>query len=64
MHPIWRQKELVDFCKTKGIHVTAYSPLCAIKTSKRNKQTLPSDLLLVEKIAKAHHKTPAQVSVR
>lgn len=60
MHPMWQQKELVDFCKTKGIHVTAYSPLGAISTSKRNNQTVASSL--VEEIAKAHGKTSAQVS--
>ncbi|RVW60340.1 D-galacturonate reductase [Vitis vinifera] len=58
MHPMWQQKELVDFCKTKGIHVTAYSPLGAISTSKRNNQTVASSL--VEEIAKAHGKTSAQ----
>ena len=60
MHPIWRQEKLVDFCKIKGIHVTAYSPFGAIKTSKRNNQTVASNL--VEEIAKAHDKTSAQVS--
>jgi glycerol 2-dehydrogenase (NADP+) len=26
-HPLLPQQEVVDFCKDKGIHVTAYSPL-------------------------------------
>lgn len=26
-HPLLPQQEIVDFCKEKGIHVTAYSPL-------------------------------------
>ena len=25
-HPLLPQQEIVDFCKEKGIHVTAYSP--------------------------------------
>ena len=26
-HPLLPQQEIVDFCKEKGIHITAYSPL-------------------------------------
>lgn len=26
-HPLLPQQEIVDFCKSKGIHITAYSPL-------------------------------------
>lgn len=26
-HPALPQQEIVDFCKEKGIHITAYSPL-------------------------------------
>lgn len=26
-HPSLPQQEIVDFCKSKGIHITAYSPL-------------------------------------
>ncbi len=27
VHPHWRNQRLLDFCKDKGIHVTAYGPL-------------------------------------
>ena len=27
MNPVWQQKKLREFCKEKGIHITAYSPL-------------------------------------
>uniref|UniRef100_A0A6N2NE75 NADP-dependent oxidoreductase domain-containing protein n=1 Tax=Salix viminalis TaxID=40686 RepID=A0A6N2NE75_SALVM len=27
LHPFWRQEELVKFCKSKGIHVSAHTPL-------------------------------------
>jgi glycerol 2-dehydrogenase (NADP+) len=26
-HPLLPQQEIVDFCREKGIHITAYSPL-------------------------------------
>ncbi|KAI6685967.1 hypothetical protein NL676_031880 [Syzygium grande] len=29
MNPLWQQQKLRDFCKEKGIHVSAYSPLGA-----------------------------------
>ncbi|XP_073267263.1 aldo-keto reductase family 4 member C10 isoform X1 [Populus alba] len=27
LHPFWRQEELVKFCQSKGIHVSAHTPL-------------------------------------
>lgn len=27
LHPLWQQRKLREFCKEKGIHVSAYSPL-------------------------------------
>jgi diketogulonate reductase-like aldo/keto reductase len=27
MHPCWQQKQLREYCKNKGIQITAYSPL-------------------------------------
>lgn len=27
LHPFWRQDEIVKFCKLKGIHVSAHTPL-------------------------------------
>lgn len=53
-HPALRQKEIVDFGKTKGIHTTAYSPL----------GSAGSPLLTIEpvvEVAKRHNTTPATV---
>ncbi|OMO60788.1 Aldo/keto reductase [Corchorus capsularis] len=62
LNPLWRQKKLREFCKEKGIHVTAYSPLGAFKTSWGDNRILECDIL--EEIAKAKGKTTAQISLR
>jgi diketogulonate reductase-like aldo/keto reductase len=58
LNPSWQQKKLIEFCRDKGIHVTAYSPLGG--------QTGPSSVLqsgVLEEIAKARGKSVAQVLV-
>jgi len=59
LNPSWQQKKLIEFCRDKGIHVTAYSPLGG--------QTGPSSVLqsgVLEEIAKARGKSVAQISLR
>ncbi|KAJ1935964.1 hypothetical protein FBU59_005214, partial [Linderina macrospora] len=55
LHPYLPQDELVEFCKSKGIIVTAYSPLGS--TAEFNLR----DDVVINEIAKAHGATPAQV---
>ncbi|KAJ9135656.1 hypothetical protein P3X46_032810 [Hevea brasiliensis] len=62
MNPLWQQKQLRDFCKAKGIHITAYSPLGANGTKWGDNRIIECDVL--EEIAKAKGKTTAQVSLR
>ncbi|KAK3038287.1 hypothetical protein RJ639_029875, partial [Escallonia herrerae] len=62
MNPLWQQKELREFCKKNGIHVSAYSPLGASGTSWGDNRIFECDVL--KKIAKAKGKTTAQVSLR
>ncbi|KAL6970083.1 D-galacturonate reductase [Sarracenia purpurea var. burkii] len=62
MNPLWHQKQLREFCKAKGIHITAYSPLGANGTKWGDNRVVESDVLL--EIAKARGKTTAQVSLR
>ncbi|WP_186757876.1 aldo/keto reductase [Echinicola salinicaeni] len=64
MHPFLSQNELVDFCKSEGIHLTAYAPLgAAYRTKGAGGLDLP--ILLendtVSSIAKNHNVTVAQV---
>ncbi|KAL5554430.1 hypothetical protein UlMin_041831 [Ulmus minor] len=62
MSPAWQQKQLREFCKEKGIHITAYSPLGASGTKWGDNRVIASDIL--EEIAKAKGKTTAQISLR
>ena len=59
MSASWHQKRLREFCKEKGIHVTAYSPLGAAGTSWGHNQIVESQLL--SQIAHTKGKTTAQV---
>ncbi|XP_044254906.1 1,5-anhydro-D-fructose reductase-like [Tribolium madens] len=72
IHVYFQQRELVDFCQKNGITVVAYSPLAAPSYNKvlqamgRESKKLP-DILgdpVVNKIAKKHSKTPAQIVLR
>lgn len=53
-HPQLPQQEIVDLCKSKGIHITAYSPLGSTGSPL---MTLPE----VEGVAKKHNVTPGSV---
>ncbi|KAI8143721.1 NADP-dependent oxidoreductase domain-containing protein [Fennellomyces sp. T-0311] len=54
LHPYNPQQKLLDYCASKGIHVTAYSPLGSTNSSLLSDET-------IGKIAAAHNLTPAQV---
>lgn len=63
VNPLWRQEKLINFCKEKGITVTAYSPLgTAGSTFQGNSSVMGCELL--KEIAKARGKTQAQVCLR
>ena len=62
MNPVWQQKELREFCKAKGIHVSAHSPLGSKNTVWGDSRIFDSDVL--KEIAEAKGKTVAQISLR
>jgi diketogulonate reductase-like aldo/keto reductase len=59
MNPIWQQKRLTEFCKDKGIHLTAYSPLGGQISAFEANPVLQSEVL--QEVAKARGKSVAQV---
>ncbi|XP_042500057.1 non-functional NADPH-dependent codeinone reductase 2-like [Macadamia integrifolia] len=62
MNPVWQQKKLREFCKEKGIHITAYSPLGAKGTLWGTNRAMECEVL--KQIAEAKRKTVAQVCLR
>jgi len=62
LHPYLQQSRLVEFCQRLGIVVTAYSPLARPGYKEMTARLV--DETLIQKIASAHGKTPAQVLLR
>lgn len=64
IHPYLTQLKLIDYCKSKGIEITAYSPLgSGGKPKKPDLPPLLSHPTLI-KIGSDHGKSPAQIAIR
>eukprot|EP01018_Ginkgo_biloba_P034538 Gb_39694 [translate_table: standard] len=61
-HPMWQQHSLRTFCKSHGIHVSAYSPLGSPGTGWIKVKVLEHPV--VKEVAEELGKTPAQVALR
>ncbi|KAI4308450.1 hypothetical protein L6164_031527 [Bauhinia variegata] len=62
LNPSWQQKSLREYCKSKGIIITAYSPLGAKGSSWGTNNVMDNQLL--KEVAELHGKSVAQVSLR
>ncbi|KAF2288582.1 hypothetical protein GH714_008790 [Hevea brasiliensis] len=62
IHPVWQQPKLHEYCKSKGIHLTGYSPLGSPGTGTVKTQVLKNPILTT--VAEKLGKTPAQVALR
>ena len=66
VHPFLQQDELLDFCKSKGIAITAFAPLWSMDRPPRLKQQNEPILMehpVILKIAEKHNITPAWVLI-
>lgn len=61
-HPVWRQTKLRAFCESKGVHLSAYSPLGSPGSSWIKTSVLKNPILT--SVAEKLGKTPAQVALR
>ncbi|KAG2289771.1 hypothetical protein Bca52824_049375 [Brassica carinata] len=59
-HPSWRQAKLREFCKSKGVHLSAYFPLGSPGWFKSDVLKNPILNLVAERLGKS----PAQVALR
>ncbi|XP_049849604.1 aldo-keto reductase family 1 member B1-like [Schistocerca gregaria] len=64
IHPYLPQHALVDFCHSKGIQVTAYSPLATASKPKQSQYPPLLEHELVQELAKKYARTSAQIVLR
>ncbi|CAI9098265.1 OLC1v1034882C1 [Oldenlandia corymbosa var. corymbosa] len=62
-HPLWQQTKLQEFCESKGVHLTGYSPLGSPDTKwYRGNSVLKHPVIL--EVAEKLGKSPAQIALR
>jgi len=67
VHAYLQNKEIVDYCKSKGITVCAYAPLGSPGRGKMIKDTPPLNILedpVVVELSKVYNKSPGQILLR
>lgn len=61
-HPVWQQPKLHAFCKSKGIHLSGFSPLGSPGSGSVKTQVLKNPVITL--VAEKLGKSPAQVAIR
>ncbi|XVF55201.1 hypothetical protein PTKIN_Ptkin06aG0017800 [Pterospermum kingtungense] len=61
-HPVWQQPKLHEYCKSKGIHLSGYSPLGSQAGEIARKRLMENPVLKM--VAQQLGKSPAQVALR
>ncbi|XP_047095210.1 aldo-keto reductase family 4 member C10-like [Lolium rigidum] len=62
-HLIWQQDKLRKLCQSRGVHLSAYSPLGSPGTSEVNGPSVLTNPIVIS-VAEKLQKTPAQVALR
>nr|CAB3461278.1 unnamed protein product [Digitaria exilis] len=62
-HPVWQQDKLRKLCQSKGVHLSAFSPLGSPGTPGLNGPSVLNNPIVLS-IAEKLQKTPAQVALR
>ncbi|KAL0666473.1 hypothetical protein Bca4012_029177 [Brassica carinata] len=61
-HPVWQQKSLHELCKSKGVHLSGYSPLGSQTKGEARLKVLQNQIVAV--VAEKLGRTTAQVALR
>ncbi|KAK6922119.1 NADP-dependent oxidoreductase domain [Dillenia turbinata] len=61
MNPFWQQRKLLEFCRARGIILSAYAPLRTPRSSNNNRLT---ECNIIQEISEKKGKTLAQVCLR
>lgn len=63
-HPYLNQAKLLEWCRQRGIVLTAYSPLARTGTAEEKNTTSPLDIELIKDLAKKYGVSPAAICIK
>lgn len=63
-HPFLSNAKLLNWCRERGIEMTAYSPLARTGTSEEKNTTSPLEIPLIKDLAKKYNVSPAAICIK